>query len=210
LIRILIADDHAIVRQGLKKILAEEFTNAKFTEAGTSLEVLQHVREQDWDVLVLDISMPGRSGLDILQEVRDLRPKLPVLFLSVHPQDQYAIRALRSGAAGYMTKDSAPLELVSAIRKVLGGARYINPSLAEQIALELSKDTKRPLHEDLSPREFEILRMIGSGMTVTQIANQLALSVKTVSTYRTRVLEKLGMRTTAELIQYAVKSQLVD
>jgi two-component system invasion response regulator UvrY len=210
MIRVLIADDHAVVRRGLRDILAEAFNNSTFAEAGSSEEVLRKVREQDWDLVTLDIGMPGRSGLETLKGIKEIRPKLPVLVLSVHPEDQYAIRFLKTGAAGYLTKESAPLELVDAARKVLQGGRYIGPFLAERLATELASDTQCLPHESLSNREFEVLRMIASGRTVTQIANELRLSVKTVSTYRARILDKMKMKTNAELTHYAIRNQLVD
>jgi DNA-binding NarL/FixJ family response regulator len=208
--RVLIADDHALFRRGLKETILEAYPKVTFGEAGTAEETLECVRQQEWDIAIVDISMPGRSGLDILADMKRLRPKLPVLFLSVHPEDQYARHALKAGAAGYLTKDGVPDELKSAIRRVLSGGRYVSAALAEKLALDLMPGTDRPLHELLSDREFQVLRMIAQGKTVTTIARELSLSVRTVSTYRTRVLEKTGMKTTAELIRYALKAQLVD
>jgi two-component system invasion response regulator UvrY len=208
--RVLIADDHTLFRRGLKETILEVFPKVTFGEAGTAEETLECVRQQDWDIAIVDISMPGRSGLDILADLKQLRPKLPVLFLSVHPEDQYARRALKAGAAGYLTKEGVPDELKSAIRRVLNGGRYVSTALAEKLALDLMPGTSRPLYELLSDREFQVLRMIAEGKTVTTIARELSLSVRTVSTYRTRVLEKTGMKTTAELIRYALKAQLVD
>ncbi|HEY4673195.1 MAG TPA: response regulator transcription factor, partial [Nitrososphaerales archaeon] len=195
MIKILIADDHAVVRRGLKQILAEEPNMAVFGEACNAQEVLKNVREQDWDIVILDITMPDRSGLDVLKELKRERPKLPVLILSIHPEEQYAVRVLKAGAAGYMTKESAPEELVKAIRKVLRGGKYISPSLAEKLAFDLETDSEKPLHETLSDREYQVMCMIASGKTVKEIAKKLYLSVKTISTHRARILGKMKMKT---------------
>jgi two-component system, NarL family, invasion response regulator UvrY len=208
--RVLIADDHAVFRRGLRETLAEAFSRVTFGEAKTAHETLDHVRRQDWDVVILDISMPGKSGLDILDELKGLRPKLPILLLSMHPEEQFARRALKGGAAGYLTKDSVPEELKEAVRKVVVGGRYVSATLAEKLAVDLREGADIPIHELLSDREFQVLRMIASGKTVKEIADEIALSVKTVSTYRSRILEKTGMKTNAELIRYALQSQLVD
>jgi two-component system, NarL family, invasion response regulator UvrY len=208
--KILIADDHAVVRRGLKETIGEDFRKATFGEATTAQETLECVRRQDWDIVVLDISMPGKSGLDILDDLQRLRPKLPVLFLTMHPEEQYARRALRAGAAGYMTKESVPDELKSAVRRILSGRRYVSATLAEKLAFDLRKGADVPLHELLSDREFQVLRMIASGGSIKEIAGELSLSVKTVSTYRARLLKKTGMRTTADLIRFAIRSHLVD
>lgn len=208
--RILIADDHAVVRQGLKQILADEFPTAAFGEARNAQEALTLVWGAAWDVIVLDITMPGRNGLEVLREVKRARPRLPVLILSMHPEDQFAVRVLKSGAAGYMTKESAPAELVGALKKVLAGGRYVSPALAERMAAYFDVDVHQPLHERLSDREFEVLRLIASGKTVTQIGKDLCLSVKTISTYRTRILEKMGMANNAELTHYAIQNHLVE
>jgi two-component system, NarL family, invasion response regulator UvrY len=208
--RVLIADDHAVFRRGLKETIAEAFPKVTFGEAKTGQETVSLVRRQDWEIVILDISMPGLSGLDILDDVRRLRPKLPVLFLSMHPEEQYARRALKSGAAGYLTKDSIPEELKDAVRRILAGGRYVSATLAEKLAFDLRGGADTPVHELLSSREFQVLRMIASGKTVKQIADEISLSVKTVSTYRARILEKAGMKTTAELIRYAIQAQLVD
>lgn len=208
--RILITDDHAVVRQGLKQILAAEFKKAEFGEAGNAHESVKQVAEGKWDVVILDVTMPGRSGLEALKDIKQLRPKLPVLMLSMHPEDQFAVRMLKAGASGYMTKESAPEELVGAVRKVISGGRYVSPSLAEKMASYLSIDVQTPPHERLSDREFLVLRMIASGKTVGVIAKDLSLSVKTISTYRTRILEKTGMANNAELTHYAIQNQLVE
>jgi two-component system invasion response regulator UvrY len=207
--RILITDDHAVVRQGLKQILAEEFKRAEFGEASNVQEAIDKVWKENWDVVVLDITMPGRSGLEVLKEIKRSRPKLPVLMLSMHPEDQFAVRLLKIGASGYMTKESAPQELVGAVKKVVAGGRYVSPALAEKMASYLAIDVQTPPHERLSDREFLVLRLIASGKTPTAIAKELGLSVKTVSTYRTRILEKMSMANSAELTHYAIQNQLV-
>ena len=208
--KVLIADDHAVFRRGLRETLAEAFSGVTFGEARTAQETLEHVRRQDWDVVILDISMPGKSGLDILDDLKRLRPTMPVLLLSMHPEQQFARRALKSGAAGYLTKDSVTEELKEAVKKIVGGGRYVSATLAEKLAVDLRQGADTPLYELLSDREFQVLRMIASGKTVKDIAEDLSLSVKTVSTYRGRILEKTGMKTNAELIRYALESQLVD
>jgi two-component system invasion response regulator UvrY len=210
MMRVLIADDHAVVRRGLKEILTDEFGKATFGEATTALEALEHVQKQDWSIVILDISMPGKSGLDILADLKQTRPRVPILLLSVHPEEQFARRALRGGAAGYLVKESVPEELVKAVRKVLAGGRYISAGLAEKFAWDLGRSGDKPVHELLSDREFQVLRMISSGKGVKEIADELSLSVKTVSTYRARILEKTAMKNNAELIRYAVQNHLVD
>jgi DNA-binding NarL/FixJ family response regulator len=209
MIKILIADDHPIVRKGLKQILSEESDMGVFGEAQNSQELLELVRKQDWDIVILDITMPGRGGIDVLKELKHERPKLPVLMLSVHPEDQYAVRALKAHASGYMTKDSAPEELVKAIKKILRGGKYISSTLAEKLAFDLGTETEKPLHETLSDREYQVLLMIASGKTVSEIAEELSLSVKTIDTYRARILEKMKMKNNAELMHYAIKNNLV-
>jgi DNA-binding NarL/FixJ family response regulator len=209
-IRVLIADDHAILRSGLKEILGHELKDVVCGEAEDARQVLLQVQSGDWDLVMLDITMPGRSGLDVLKDIKAVRPKLPVLVLSMHPEDQYGKRVLKAGASGYMRKESAPDELIKAIRKVLAGGRYVSPALAEKLAVDLSDDVGRPSHETLSDREFEVLRMIASGKTVGHIAEELHLSVTTVSTYRARILEKMDLNTTAELMHYALRNHLVD
>ena len=209
MIRILIADDHAIVRRGLKQIVSEQADMIVASEAENAREVLDLVRTQEWDVVVLDINMPGRNGLEVLKELKRENPKLTVLILSIHPEDQYGVRVLKAGASGYLTKDSAPDELVLAIRKVHRGGKYISASLAETLVYELVAQTDRPRHETLSDREYQVMTMIASGKTVGEIGEELSLSVKTISTYRTRVLGKMNMRTNAELTQYAIQNQLL-
>lgn len=210
MMRVLIADDHAIFRLGLKDLLTDEFQKVTFAEARNADETLNQIRKQNWEIVILDISMPGRSGLDILEEIRRVRPKLPILLLSMHPEEQFARRALKSGAAGYLTKESVPEELKKAVRKALAGGRYVSTALAEKLAWDLDSRIETPIHDLLSDREFQVLRMVASGKTVKDIADELALSVKTVSTYRTRILEKTRMKNNAELIRYAVQSHLVE
>ena len=210
MIRVLIADDHAIVRRGLIEILMRDLEGAVCGEAENAPQVLAQVRSHAWDVVILDVSMPGRSGIDVLADLKLAQPKLPILVLSMHPEDQYGKRVLRAGAAGYMNKNSAPEELIKAIRKVLAGGRYVSPALAEKLALDLSENHARLPHETLSDREFEVLRLIASGKTVTQIAEELHLSSATISTYRARILEKMNMTTTAELMRYAFQNHLVE
>lgn len=209
MIRVLIADDHAVVRHGVRQILAEEPDMRLFGEARDGYETLDQIRNHDWDIVILDINMPGPGALDILKEVREARPKLPVLVLSMHPEEQFAVRALKAGASGYLVKESTPEELVRAIRKILKGGRYVSEALAEKIAFDLGPDPDRPLHENLSNREFQILCLIAMGKTVSEIARELHLSVKTVSTYRARILEKMHMKTNAALSHYAITNRLV-
>ncbi len=210
MIRVLIADDHAILRRGLCEILLREFKGGKCGEAETADQVLSQIEVDHWDLVLLDVSMPGRTGVDVIADLKRLRPRLPVLVLSMHPEDQYAKRALRAGAAGYITKDTPPEEFLRAVRKVLAGGRYVSAALAEKLALELQGEPVRPLHESLSNRELEVVRMIASGSTISQIAEQLHLSATTISTYRARILEKLHMTTTAKLMKYALQNHLVD
>ncbi|HEX9714584.1 MAG TPA: response regulator transcription factor [Desulfurivibrionaceae bacterium] len=209
MIRVLIVDDHAVVRRGLRELLSDEFRGAAFGEASTAQQALEQIWKKEWDVALLDITLPGRSGLDLLKEVKAARPRLPVLVLSVHPEDQFAVRVLKAGAEGYLTKESAPEELVNAIRKILAGGQYVSPTLAEKLALGLRKDSTRAPHETLSDREYEIMCCIASGKTVTEIARELSLSPKTISTYRARLLEKLRVKNNAEIIRYAIRNGLV-
>ena len=209
MIRVLIADDHAIVRRGLIQILAEHADMSVVGEAQNAQELFALARAQAWDTAILDVSMPGRGGLDILKELKSEFPTRPVLILSVHPEDQYAVRALKAGAAGYLSKDSAPTELVSAIRKAMRGGKYVSPALAEKLAFKLTPDADRLPHETLSDREFQVLCAIASGHTVGEIAEQMSLSVKTISTYRPRLLEKMNLKNNAELTHYAIQQGLV-
>ena len=209
-ISVLIADDHAIVREGLKQILADTTNIVVEGEAENGLSAVQLVRGCDSNVLLLDISMPDRSGIEVLKQIRKEKPTLAVLMLSMHREDQYAVRALKAGASGYLNKQSAPAELVNAIRQVASGRKYISPELAQQLANQVSDDRDEVLHENLSDREFQTLTMIASGMAVSDIAAELALSVKTVSMYRSRLLAKMRLRHNAELTHYAIKHKLVD
>lgn len=208
--RILIADDHPIFRAGVKEVLGKKKEVEAIGEADNGRTALELVRKQRWDVVLLDLTMPGKDGLEVLQELRREQPKLPVLILSAHPEDQLALRLIKAGAAGYLTKDKAPEVLFAAINKVLHGGTYVSESLAEKAIFELKADTARPLHEALSNREYQVFSMIAAGKAQNQIAEELSLSVRTVSTYRTRVLEKMKMKTNAELIRYALQNQLVD
>jgi DNA-binding NarL/FixJ family response regulator len=210
MINVIIADDHPIVRAGLKQIIAEDAGLSAASEAGNGRELLALMRRSAYDVVLLDLTMPGMDGLDVLKQLKVEFAAVPVIILTVHPESQYALRLLRAGASGYLTKESAPDELIAAIRKVHRGGKYISPSLAEKIAFALDGAADRPLHETLSDREFQVLCMLASGKTVSEIAAELALSVKTVSTYRSRVLEKMQMRTNAELTHYAIQNSLVD
>jgi DNA-binding NarL/FixJ family response regulator len=211
-IRILIADDHAILRRGLKEILVRELEGVECGEAGSAQQVLSEVQSDNWDLLILDVMMPGRSGLDILRDLKGLRPKLPVLVLSTYPEALLGKRALKAGASGYMNKECAPEDLIKAVRRVLAGGRYVSPALAEMLALdlELNRRGDEPLHARLSDREMEVLRLMGTGKTVSQIADLLHLSVTTVSTYRAHILEKMQLTTTAELISYALRNGIVE
>ncbi|MGO9377073.1 MAG: response regulator [Dissulfurispiraceae bacterium] len=209
MIRVLFVEDHAIVREGLKQILTDTNDIVVADETGDGEEALAKVRQRDFDIAVLDISMPGRSGLEILKEMKTIRPALPVLILSMYPEELYAIRALKGGAAGYLSKESAPTELITAIRKVSSGGKYVSPALAENLIGNLGDDNGRPLHSKLSEREYQILCMIASGKTGKEIAAELRLSAKTVSTYRARVLEKMAMHSNAELTHYALQNGLV-
>jgi two-component system invasion response regulator UvrY len=209
-LRLLIVDDHPIVRQGLRQTLAAAAEIGEIAEAATPQEALDLVREREWDAVILDIGLPGRGGLDVLKDIKREVPRLPVLILSMHAEEQYAVRAVRAGAAGYLTKEAAPGKLVDAIRKVASGGRYISEDLAERLASELAVDATRPLHASLSDREFDVLRSIASGQTVGEIADRLSLSVKTVSTYRARILEKMHLKNNAELMQYVLRNHLLD
>ncbi|MCK4533955.1 MAG: response regulator transcription factor [Syntrophobacterales bacterium] len=209
-INILIADDHPIVREGLKQIISETSDMTVADEAGNGQEALDLVRKKEYDLLLLDISMPGRNGLEILKELKSEFPKLPVLILSIYPEEQYAVRAFRAGASGYLTKASAPNELISAIKKIVNGGRYVSESLAEKLTYYLDEDSSRPPHDLLTDREYQVMLMLGSGKTVKEIAEELFLSVKTISTYRTHILEKMKMKNNAEVTLYVVKNKLAD
>lgn len=208
--RILIVDDHEVVREGVKTILSEQTGTAVFGEAGAGPEALRFVREQEWDLVVLDLSLGDRSGLEVLKELKNIRPKLPVLILSMHSEEQYARRAFRAGAAGYVTKDSSRAELAEALNKVAAGGKYVSSSLAERLVVDLERGSDRPPHETLSDREFEVMCLMASGKSITEIAELLSLSDKTISTYRARLLEKIGIHTNAELVRYAIQNKLVE
>ena len=211
MLSVLIVDDHEVVRDGVKRIFDERpGAAATFGEASTAPEALALAREREWDVVVLDLSLGGRSGLEVLKELKQLRPRTPVLILSMHSEEQYARRAFKAGAAGYITKDSPRAELLRAINKVAGGGRYLSPALAERLVLDLERGPDGPPHERLSDREFQVLTLIASGQTVGEIAALLSLSDKTISTYRARILEKMSMRTNAELTHYAIQNKLVE
>ena len=208
--RVLLVDDHPVVRRGLKQIISEAFADVVFGEAENGAQTLAQIA-QPWDVIVLDVSMPGRSGLEVLGEIKKQRPGTPVIILSVHPEDQFAIRGLKAGASGYLTKDSAPEELVQAIQKVLlSKGRYVSTRLAERLAQAIGSPAEEPSHEFLSNREYEVLLLIAAGKKLTEIAERLHLSIKTVSTYRTRILEKMGASNNADLTRYALTNQLID
>jgi two-component system invasion response regulator UvrY len=208
-LRILIADDHAIIRRGLKQILLEEYPSAIVEEVNDAEGVIKKTGSDEWDIIISDLSMPGRSGLDVVQHVKQNFPKLPVLILSIHPEEQYAIRALKAGAAGYLSKDAATEELVKAVQRVLQGRKYISPAIAEKMADELDLDASKPPHEVLSDREFDVFKMIAAGKTVSEIAEQLSLSITTVSTYRARIMVKMDMKNNAELTRYGLENKLI-
>jgi DNA-binding NarL/FixJ family response regulator len=210
MINVLIADDHPIVRQGLRQILSGISDMKVAGEAANAQETLDQVRVGGWDVLVLDITMPDRTGFDILKELKHAQPDLPVLVLSIHAEEQLAVRVLKAGASGYLTKENAPGELVKAIRKVVSGGKYISRGLAETLAFGLDTASDRPRHEALSDREFQVMQLMANGKTLTEIAATLSLSAKTVSTYRTRLLEKMNFKTNAEIIRYAVENGLIE
>lgn len=208
--RILIADDHTLFREGLKHIMAEYPELVVADEASNGMEVLDKIWNNDYDMVLLDITMPGMTGLEALKQLKNEKPKLPVLVLSMHPEEQYAVRVIRAGASGYLRKESAPDELITAIRQISQGRKYITPSLAEKLAFEVEADSDKAPHDILSDREYQVLRMIAEGKTVKYIAKELSLSAKTVSTYRARIMEKMKMKTNAELMHYVMKHRLVD
>lgn len=209
MLRILIADDHTVVRKGLRQILLDEFPTAEIEEVADAEELINKVMTAKWDVVVSDLSMPGRSGLDALQQIKLSHPNLPVLILSIHPEEQYALRALKSGASGYLSKDTAPDELVKAVQKVLLGKKYISQAIAEKLADTFSSDAMMQPHESLSDREFDVMKFLANGKSVSEIAEMLSLSVTTVSTYRARVMVKMDMKSNSDLTKYAIENKLL-
>lgn len=209
MIKILIADDHTIVRRGLKQILLEGFPNAEVGEVPDAEELIKRVISETWDVVISDLSMPGRSGLDALQQIKLINPKLPVLILSIHPEEQYAVRALKAGAAGYLSKDLAPDELVIAVQKVMLGKKYITASIAEKLASLIEHDSDKPVHDILSDREFSVFKYLAGGKSISEIAEMLFLSITTVSTYRSRILHKMNLKNNSDLTMYAIENKLI-
>jgi two-component system invasion response regulator UvrY len=207
--RILIADDHAIVRRGLSEILLEAWPSAEIEQVGDADRLLQRALDDNWDVVISDLMMPGRSVLETIQQIRQYQPQLPVLILSIFPEEQYATRVFKAGASGYINKDAAPTELVKAIQRIMQGRKYITPAVAEKLASDLSVDKERPLHEALSDREFHVMKLLAAGKSITDIAAQLSLSPTTISTYRSRIMEKMQMKANAELARYALENGLI-
>lgn len=208
--KILVVDDHAVVRHGVKQILSEQFPDAVVGEAQNAEELFGQMRKERWDIVVLDVGMPGKGGLDALKDLKLLHPRLPVLVLSAYPEDQLALRMLKAGAAGYLSKDSAPNELVQAIRKILGGGRFVSAAVAELLASNLETELEKPLHEQLSDREYQVLCLIAVGKSLKEIADDLSVSVSTVNTYRARILEKMQLKNNTELTHYAIENRLVN
>lgn len=209
MINILIADDHSVVRRGIKQILSDETDMQVLGEASNSDEIIALLDKQKWDLLILDITMPGKSGLDCLIEIRQKEPDLKILILSMHPEEEIALRAIKTGADGYLNKDSVPGELIRAIKKVVAGGKYISSSLAETLIFSVNKESSKEPHDDLSEREFQVLCLLASGYSLTQIADKFSLSVKTISTYRSRILEKMGLKSNVDITHYAIKHKLV-
>jgi DNA-binding NarL/FixJ family response regulator len=209
MIRILIADDHAIVRKGLTQLIRDEFPSAEIAEVGDAEELISKVSDKDWDIVVCDLSMPGRSGLDALRQIKQMYPSLPVLIMSMHDEDQYALRVLKAGASAYLGKDNIHEDIIKAIRTVLLGKKFITPSVAEKLAQALEGDTNQLPHEKLSDREFDVFKLLAGGKAVSDIADQLSLSVTTVSTYRARILEKMNLKSNADLTRYALNNNLI-
>ena len=210
MIRVLVVDDHAIVREGLRQIVADTPDIVVADEASNGQEAINKILENDYDLVLLDIAMPGKNGIDLLRELKNQRPGLNILILSIHPEEQYAVRALKAGASGYLTKECAPDELVTAIRKVVLGGKYIGSSLAEKLASDLEAGAEKPLHQVLSDREYQVMCMIASGKTIKEIAEESLLGIKTVHTYRSRILRKMNMKNNAELTRYAIENGLLD
>lgn len=209
MIRILIADDHAIVRKGLRQLLVEEYPSATVEEVGDAESLVNKAMQGNWDVVICDLSMPGRSGLDALRQIKQTFPAMPVLIMSMHPEDQYAIRVLKAGASGYLNKDSIHDEVLRAIHTVMLGKKFITPSIAERLAEAFDDDNSKQTHESLSDREFDVFKLLAAGKSVSEIAAQLSLSVTTVSTYRARIMEKMNMKSNADLTRYALEKKLI-
>ena len=207
--RILIADDHSIVRKGLKQILVEEFPFATIEETGDAEGLVKKALSQDWDIVITDLSMPGRSGLDAINQIKQQHPKLPILILSMYPEEQYAMRVLKSGASGYLSKDMAQEELVNAVKKVLSGKKYITPTLVEKLALQLGQENVGAPHEQLSDREFDVLKLLAAGKSVSEIAALMSLGSTTISTYRARIMDKMSLKSNADLTRYALENKLI-
>lgn len=207
---ILVVDDHAVVRQGVRQILSEQFQDAVLGEAASAQEMMEQMRRHNWDVVVLDVGMPGKSGLDALKDLKQAYPKLPILVLSAYPEDQLARRMLKAGAAGYLNKDSAPNELVRALRKILGGGKFVSSAVAELLAANLDDHFEKPLHEQLSDREYQVMCLIAVGKSLKEIADDLCVGVSTINTYRARILEKMQLRNNTELTHYAIENRLVN
>lgn len=208
MLRILIADDHAIVRRGLKQLILEEYPSAEIGESGDAESLVKQALFGHWEVVICDLNMPGRSGLDALRQIKQSVPDLPVLIMSMYPEDQYALRVLKAGASGYLSKDSIHDELIRAIQTVLRGKRFITPGIAEKLVEEVQANSSKPIHELLSDREFEVFKQIAEGKTVSEIANELSLSPNTISTYRSRILKKMNLRTNTDLVKYALEANL--
>jgi two-component system invasion response regulator UvrY len=209
MLKIIIADDHAIVRKGLRQLILEEYPTALVEEAGDAELLIQKVVQNEWDVIICDLSMPGRSGLDALRQIKQIAPALPVLIMSMHPEEQYALRVFKAGASGYIGKDAIHEELINAIKMVQLGKKFITPAVAEKLAQAFDANTDKQLHELLSDREFDVFKLLASGETVSDIASRLSLSITTVSTYRSRIMEKMSMRSNAELARYAIEKNII-
>jgi DNA-binding NarL/FixJ family response regulator len=209
-LKILVVDDHFVVRQGIKAIMAEHRPDAEFGDATNAQEALDLAWKESWDLVLLDISMPGRGGLDVLKDMRQNFPKVPVIVMSMHPEDQFAIRVLKLGASSYIRKDSAGNDLIKGVDAALRGTKYITPTIAQQLAVNLERDHEGPSHLALSDREYQVLCLLANGKTVKEVGNDLNLSVKTISTYRTRILEKMNLKNNSQLMRYAVRNQLID
>ena len=209
MIRILIADDHAIVRKGIQQILSEGFPDAEIDEVANAEAMISKIMESEWDVIISDLSMPGRSGLEAIPQIKQINPKLPVLIMSIHSEDHYAIRVLNAGGSGYLSKDLAPDELVTAVKRVLTGKKYITANVAEKLASMVDKDDDKPLHQMLSDREFTVLQLLGSGKSLSEIAESMILSINTVSTYRSRILVKMNLKNNTDITLYCIENKLM-